>query len=41
VTDRVARTISQRLSLRNPQSDSLEILADVVSRVELSKGRGR
>lgn len=38
MTDRIARTISQRLSLRSPQSDSLEILADVVSRVDLGKG---
>ncbi|SKA30038.1 DEAD/DEAH box helicase [Consotaella salsifontis] len=36
--DRTVRTISQRLSLRKPQSDSLEILADVLSRAELSKG---
>ena len=32
------RTITQRLSLRKPQIDSLEILADVLSRMELSKG---
>jgi type III restriction enzyme len=38
VTDRIARTISQRLSLRKPQSESLEILADVVSKMELAKG---
>ena len=38
MTDRTVRTISQRLSLRKPQSDSLEILADVLSRAELSKG---
>lgn len=37
MTDRTVRTISQRLSLRKPQSDSLEILADVLSRAELSK----
>lgn len=36
--DRAVRTISQRLSLRKPQADSLEILADVLGRVELSKG---
>lgn len=36
--DRNVRTISQRLSLRKPQSDSLEILADVLGRVNLSKG---
>jgi type III restriction enzyme len=29
--------ISQRLSLRKPQADSLEILADVLGRIELSK----
>jgi len=38
VTDRIVRTISQRLSLRKPQADSLEILADVLGRVELYKG---
>jgi type III restriction enzyme len=38
VSDKTARTISQRLSLRKPQSESLEILADVVGRIELSKG---
>lgn len=38
MTDRTVRSIGQRLSLRKPQSDSLEILADVLSRVELSKG---
>jgi type III restriction enzyme len=37
VIDRTVRTISQRLSLRKPQADSLEILADVLGRVELSK----
>ena len=36
--DRTVRTISQRLSLRKPQADSLEILADVLGRVALSKG---
>lgn len=36
--DRIVRTINQRLSLRKPQADSLEILADVLGRVELSKG---
>lgn len=36
--DRTVRTISQRLSLRKPQADSLEILADVLGRVVLSKG---
>ncbi len=37
MNDRTARTISQRLSLRKPQSDSLEILADVLGRIALSK----
>jgi type III restriction enzyme len=36
--DRIARTICQRLSLRKPQVDSLEILADVASRIALEKG---
>ena len=36
--DRIVRTISQRLSLRKPQAESLEILADVLGRVALSKG---
>ena len=38
MSDRTVRTISQRLSLRKPQVDSLEILADVASRIALSKG---
>jgi type III restriction enzyme len=38
MSDRTVRTISQRLSLRKPQSDSLEILADVLHRIDLSKG---
>jgi type III restriction enzyme len=38
VIDRTVRTISQRLSLRKPQADSLEILADFLGRVALSKG---
>ncbi|CAN7758875.1 DEAD/DEAH box helicase family protein [Ensifer adhaerens] len=37
MTDRNVRTISQRLSLRKPQTDSLEILADVVDKIEVSK----
>lgn len=37
MTDRHVRTISQRLSLRKPQADSLEILADVLGRIDLSK----
>ncbi len=37
MSDRNVRTISQRLSLRKPQSDSLEILADVLGRIDLSK----
>lgn len=38
MSDRTVRSISQRLSLRKPQLDSLEILADVVGKIELSKG---
>lgn len=38
MSDRIVRTISQRLSLRKPQSDSLEILADVTGRIDLTKG---
>ncbi|WLA81955.1 DEAD/DEAH box helicase [Bradyrhizobium elkanii] len=38
MNDRNVRTISHRLSLRKPQSDSLEILADVLDRIKLSKG---
>jgi type III restriction enzyme len=38
VSDRIVRTINQRLSLRKPQSESLEILADVLGKIELSKG---
>lgn len=38
MSDRTVRTISQRLSLRKPQSESLETLADVLNRIELSKG---
>jgi type III restriction enzyme len=37
VTNRIIRIISQRLSLRNPQSDALEILDDVISKIVLSK----
>jgi len=37
MSDRTVRTISQRLSLRKPQADSLEILADVAGKIELSK----
>lgn len=35
--DKHLRQISQRLSLRKPQTRSLEILADVVNRIELAK----
>ena len=35
---RSLRTVTQRLSLRKPQADSLEILAEVLERVTLSKG---
>jgi type III restriction enzyme len=38
VSDRTVRTITQRLSLRKPQSESLEILADVLNKLQLSKG---
>jgi type III restriction enzyme len=38
MTDRTLRSITQRLSLRKPQSDSLEILVDVLERVALTKG---
>lgn len=38
MSDRTVRTISQRLSLRKPQADSLEILADVASKIAFSKG---
>lgn len=38
MSDRTVRTICQRLSLRKPQVDSLEILANVLNRMELSKG---
>jgi hypothetical protein len=35
--ERTVRTIAQRLSLRPPQTASLETLADVLGRIELSK----
>jgi type III restriction enzyme len=35
MTDRTLRSITQRLSLRKPQADSLEILAEVLERVTL------
>lgn len=37
MSDRTARTIAQRLSLRPPQTDSLNILADIVTRTGLSR----
>src|ERR1700674_79836 len=37
MTDPVLHTVSQRLSLRAPQAASLEILADVLSRMTLGK----
>ena len=40
MSDRIVRTITQRLSLRKPQSEALEILADVVERIDLSKEGG-
>ena len=33
----ILRQISQRLSLRAPQEQSLEILADIVSKIDFSK----
>jgi type III restriction enzyme len=38
MTDPNVRMITQRLSLRDPQSASLEILADVVEKLSLAKG---
>jgi type III restriction enzyme len=38
MTDPVLRSVSQRLSLRPPQSASLEILADVLDRIDPRKG---
>ena len=38
MTNRHLRAITQRLSLRKPQADSLEILAEVLERVTLAKG---
>ena len=38
MSDRTVRSISQRLSLRSPQVDSIEILADVLTKMELVKG---
>jgi type III restriction enzyme len=35
--DRTLRTISQRLSLRKPQADSLEILGEILERVAIGK----
>lgn len=37
MTDRTLRTISQRLSLRKPQADSLEILGEILERVTIGK----
>ena len=37
MSDRIARTISHRLSLRKPQAESLEIFADALARIDLSK----
>jgi len=37
MSESIVRSINQRLSLRKPQTDSLEILADVLERVSLSK----
>lgn len=38
MTNRHLRAVTQRLSLRKPQADSLEILAEVLERVTLAKG---
>jgi type III restriction enzyme len=38
MSDRTLRNVTQRLSLRKPQADSLEILADILQRMELCKG---
>lgn len=38
MTDRTAHAVAQRLSLRPPQDKSLEILADILTRVRLLKG---
>src|SRR5271156_5176342 len=38
LADRALRAVAQRLSLRKPQADSLEILAEILERVTLSKG---
>ena len=35
--ERIQRQITQRLSLRSPQEHSLALLADVVSKIDLSK----
>ena len=35
--NRVSRNISARLSLRRPQAESLDILASVLERIELTK----
>jgi len=37
MADRALRAVTQRLSLRKPQADSLEILAEVLERVTLGK----
>ncbi len=38
MTDPVLRVVTQRLSLRQPQAASLQILADILTRVPLAKG---
>ncbi len=38
MTDRTLRTITQRLSLRKPQADSLEILGEILENTSLGKG---
>jgi type III restriction enzyme len=38
MTERTVRTVTQRLSLRKPQAESLEILAEVLDNVNLANG---
>lgn len=38
MAERILRTVTQRLSLRKPQSDSLEILAEVLDSIGLTHG---
>src|SRR5579885_543979 len=38
MNNRILRNVAQRLSLRKPQADSLEILAEILERTQLCKG---